>query len=61
MQVRDIPCGTKGGVLINFEKIEVQLLGNSVAIIDVRFSYSSSLFIRMQLSGCQSPPQRICV
>ncbi|CAN1838809.1 erlin2-b, partial [Linum perenne] len=22
-QVRDIPCGTKGGVLINFEKIEV--------------------------------------
>ncbi|XP_065616267.1 uncharacterized protein LOC111997139 [Quercus suber] len=22
-QVRDIPCGTKGGVMINFEKIEV--------------------------------------
>lgn len=25
MQVRDIPCGTKGGVLINFEKIEASL------------------------------------
>lgn len=25
MQVRDIPCGTKGGVMINFEKIEVHL------------------------------------
>ncbi|MBA0815982.1 hypothetical protein Gohar_000694 [Gossypium harknessii] len=24
-QVRDIPCGTKGGVMINFEKIEVRL------------------------------------
>jgi hypothetical protein len=24
MQVRDIPCGTKGGVMINFEKIEVR-------------------------------------
>lgn len=23
LQVRDIPCGTKGGVMINFEKIEV--------------------------------------
>ncbi|KAK4598763.1 hypothetical protein RGQ29_015994 [Quercus rubra] len=23
VQVRDIPCGTKGGVMINFEKIEV--------------------------------------
>lgn len=27
--------------MINFEKIEVQLLGNSFAIIDVRISYSS--------------------
>ena len=42
MQVRDIPCGTKGGVMINFEKIEVKLLGNSFPIIDVRFSHSSS-------------------
>ncbi|RXH73695.1 hypothetical protein DVH24_016517, partial [Malus domestica] len=24
-QARDIPCGTKGGVMINFEKIEVKL------------------------------------
>jgi len=24
--VRDIPCGTKGGVLITFEKIEVSFL-----------------------------------
>ncbi|KAB2599653.1 hypothetical protein D8674_009924 [Pyrus ussuriensis x Pyrus communis] len=24
-EVRDIPCGTKGGVMINFEKIEVRL------------------------------------
>lgn len=24
IQVRDIPCGTKGGVMINFEKIEVK-------------------------------------
>jgi len=23
--VRDIPCGTKGGVMIKFEKIEVKL------------------------------------
>ncbi|MBA0805659.1 hypothetical protein Gohar_005154, partial [Gossypium harknessii] len=23
--VRDIPCGTKGGVMINFEKIEARL------------------------------------
>lgn len=23
LQVKDIPCGTKGGVMINFEKIEV--------------------------------------
>jgi len=23
LQVRDIPCGTKGGVMISFEKIEV--------------------------------------
>ena len=23
--MRDIPCGTKGGVMINFEKIEVKL------------------------------------
>jgi hypothetical protein len=22
-QVRDIPCGTKGGVMISFDKIEV--------------------------------------
>lgn len=42
IQVRDIPCGTKGGVMINFEKIEVHLLGSSFAIIDVRFSCSSS-------------------
>lgn len=27
MQVRDIPCGTKGGVMITFEKIEVCLSG----------------------------------
>ncbi|CAI0390763.1 unnamed protein product [Linum tenue] len=27
-QVRDIPCGTKGGVMINFEKIEASLLRN---------------------------------
>lgn len=26
VQVRDIPCGTKGGVMINFEKIEVMFL-----------------------------------
>lgn len=26
MQVRDIPCGTKGGVMINFEKIEVRTM-----------------------------------
>lgn len=25
VQVTDIPCGTKGGVMINFEKIEVRL------------------------------------
>ncbi|KAM1013305.1 hypothetical protein ACFX2C_043445 [Malus domestica] len=24
-EARDIPCGTKGGVMINFEKIEVKL------------------------------------
>lgn len=24
--MKDIPCGTKGGVMINFEKIEVRLL-----------------------------------
>ncbi len=23
LQVKDIPCGTKGGVMISFEKIEV--------------------------------------
>jgi hypothetical protein len=23
-QVKDIPCGTKGGVMISFDKIEVQ-------------------------------------
>lgn len=25
LQVRDIPCGTKGGVMTNFEKIEVSV------------------------------------
>ncbi|KAM2018957.1 hypothetical protein ACFX1T_021823 [Malus domestica] len=26
-EVRDVPCGTKGGVMINFEKIEVKVCG----------------------------------
>lgn len=39
MQVRDIPCGTKGGVMITFDKIEVKKLHQYMLI---RVSFQSS-------------------
>lgn len=48
--VRDIPCGTKGGVMINFEKIEVHYLPCGYGIVICRNALSTYLF--HVLSGC---------
>lgn len=40
MQVRDIPCGTRGGVMVYFEKIEVALVLVVVVVVFFLNSFS---------------------
>lgn len=50
MQVRDIPCGTKGGVMITFEKIEARLLSCIIKIYVV--TVISFLICALAITGC---------
>jgi hypothetical protein len=42
LQVRDIPCGTKGGVMISFEKIEVVNRLNKEYVYDTILEFGVS-------------------